>query len=262
METNAKVPVTIAVITKNEEKRLAACLQTVTWADEILILDDESTDRTIPVAETYGARCLRRKMDVEGRHRNYLYGQARNEWVLSLDADEHVTPELADEMTRIVKTNDSGWSGYAIPMKIFLGDRWIRGAGYYPSARLKLFRRDKFRYEESGVHPRVILDGKSGRLTGEILHYSFRDFSHFVSKFNRETDLEAEKWVTDKRRMSFGLAFYKSMDRFFRAYFMKKGYRDGFLGFVMSCFSSWYQLVTYAKYWAIKEKIGSSNETP
>ena len=249
-----KTSLTVAIITKNEEKRLPACLKTVEWADEILILDDDSNDRTIQVAESFGAKCLKRKMDIEGRHRNFLYAQATHEWVLSLDADEHVTPELANKITEIVKQNDSAFSGYSIPMRIFIGDRWIRGAGYYPSARLKLFRKEKFKYEEAKVHPRVFLDGKCGHLKEEIYHYSFKDFSNFLSKFNRETDLEAEKWVLDKRKMSFGLAFYKSTDRFFRAYLTKKGYRDGFLGFILSCFSSWYQLVTYAKYWEIKQK--------
>ncbi len=251
---NEKAPVTIAIITKNEEKRLPACLETASWADEILVLDDESTDQTIMLAERYGAKCLRRKMDVEGRHRNFVYQHAKHEWVLSLDADEHVTPELAQEITKAVTQNSLEFSGYSIPMRIFIGARWIRGAGYYPSARLKLFRRDKFRYEETGVHPRVFLDGKCGRLQAEILHYSFRDFSHFMTKFNRETDLEALKWAEDKRKMSFGLALYKAWDRFFRAYFMKKGYQDGFQGFIFSCFGSWYQLLTYAKYWEIKQR--------
>ncbi len=249
-----KIPITIAVITKNEEKRLPSCLESVWWADEILILDDESTDQTIAIAQSFGARCLKRKMDIEGRHRNFLYANAKNEWVLSLDADEHVTPELAQEISDVVKRNDSEFSGYSIPMRIFIGSHWIRGAGYYPSARLKMFRREKFKYEEAGVHPRVFLDGKCGHLKGELMHYSFRNFSHFFSKFNRETDLEAEKWVQDKRKMSFGLAFFKAVDRFFRAFITKKGYQDGFLGFILSCFSSWYQLVTYAKYWEIKQK--------
>lgn len=250
---NQKVPITIAVITKNEEKRLPGCLKSVEWADEILVLDDESTDRTIEIAESFGARCLKRKMDIEGRHRNYHYANSKNEWVLSLDADEHVTSELASQIADVVQKNDPQFAGYSIPMRIFIGERWIQGAGYYPSARLKLFRKDKFKYEEAGVHPRVFLDGKCGRLNGELMHYSFRNFSHFLSKFNRETDLEAEKWVQDKRKMSFGLALYKSTDRFFRAFVGKKGYKDGFLGFILSCFSSWYQLVTYAKYWEIQQ---------
>ncbi len=253
-----KTQITIAIMAKNEEKRIRPCLDSVAWADEILIVDDESTDQTVKIATSYGARCIPRKLDIEGRHRNFLYAQARNEWVLSLDADEHVTPELAKEITEVIQKNDPKYAGYAIPMKIFIGTRWIKAAGYYPSARLKMFRRDKFKYEEASVHPRVFLDGQCGRLQGELMHYSFRDFSHFIAKFNRETDLEAGKWVQDKRKMSFGRAFYKATDRFFRAYLMKKGYQDGFQGFMMSCFSSWYQLVTYAKYWELKQKSEAS----
>ncbi|PIQ87307.1 MAG: hypothetical protein COV74_01935 [Candidatus Omnitrophica bacterium CG11_big_fil_rev_8_21_14_0_20_45_26] len=248
-----KTPITIAVMAKNEAHRLGACLETVRWADEVVVLDDMSTDQTVEIAKSYGAKCLKRQMDVEGRHRNFLYAQAKHEWVLSLDADEHVTPALADEISAVVKKNDPNFAGYSVPMKIYIGERWIRGAGYYPSARLKLFRRDKFKYEEARVHPRVFLDGKCGHLKGELMHYSFRDLNHFITKFNRETDLEADKWVKDGRRMSLGLALFKATDRFFRAYFTKKGYRDGYLGFLLSCFSSWYQLVTYAKYSEFKQ---------
>jgi len=255
MPTNhTKIPLSVAVITKNEEKRLSACLDAVKWADEILILDDNSSDRTLEIAKRYGAKCFERTMDIEGRHRNFIYAKAKNEWVLSLDADEHVTHALASEIKNIIHENSEAFSAYSMPMRIFIGKRWIKGAGYYPSFRLKLFRRDKFKYEETQVHPRVFLEGKCGRLKGELMHYSFRDFSHFLIKFNRETDLEAEKWFDDKRRMNFGIALFKATDRFFRAYIRKKGYRDGFLGFIMSCFSSWYQLVTYAKLWERKKK--------
>lgn len=249
-----KTPITIAIMAKNEEKRIRPCLESVKWADEVLVLDDESTDATAQIAESYGARVIKRKLDIEGRHRNFLYSHAKNEWVLSLDADEHVTPELAKEITDTLQSAKDQFAGYAIPMKNFIGTRWIKTAGYYPSARLKMYKRDKFKYEESGVHPRAFLDGPCGRLNEHILHYSFRDFSHFITKFNRETDLEAEKWIQDKRKMSFGLALFKATDRFFRAFLTKKGYKDGFLGFILSCFSSWYQLVTYAKYWEMKQK--------
>ena len=140
-------PVSVVVITKNEGARLAECLQSVSWADEIVVLDDESTDNTVEVAKSFGAKVHRRKMDIEGKHRNYAYSLARNEWVLSLDADERVTPELRQEILETLQGKPS-CNGYTIPRKNFVGNVWARYGGMYPSAQLRLFRKGIFRYDE------------------------------------------------------------------------------------------------------------------
>ena len=249
-----KVPISIVIITKNEEKNLSACLESVQWAKEIIVVDGKSADRTAEVAKSSGAKVMVREMDVEGRHRNFAYAQATQEWVLSLDADERVSPELANELKEIVVQNDGGISAYSIPVKTYIGTRWIRSAGYYPARKLRLHRRGKFRYEESGVHPRAFLDGKEQNLNGDIIHYGYRNFSHMIEKMNHQTTLEAEKWVSENRQVSFLKIIYKMCDRFLRNYIGKKGYSDGFMGFFMSIFHALYQLFTYAKYWEIKKQ--------
>lgn len=244
-----KAPVSVVVITKNEEKRLEACLDTCRWAEEIVVLDDMSTDRTKEIAAKYTDKIIERKMDKEGKHRNFGYAQASQPWVLSLDADEHVTPELAKEITAAVTNNTENHTCFAMPMKIFIGSEWISGAGYYPSARAKLFKKGEFRYdEEQGVHPRVYYEGTCGRLNGELMHYSFRNTEDFLRKFNRETTLEAEKWIIDGRKVSFANSFRKMIDRFLKNYFLKGGIKMGFLGFLMCIFHSLYQVIAYAKY--------------
>jgi glycosyltransferase involved in cell wall biosynthesis len=248
-----KAPVSVVVITKNEEKRLGPCLDTCKWAKEIIVLDDESTDRTKEIAARYTDKIIARKMDYEGRHRNFGYDQASQPWVLSLDADEHVTPELAKEIIEVLKENKGNHTCYAIPMKIFIGKEWVRGAGYYPSARSKLFKKGEFKYEDQGkVHPRVFYQGSSGLLKGELMHYSFRDMEDFIKKFNRETTLEAEKWMIDGRKVSFLNCFRKMNDRFFKNFILKKGYQCGFLGYFVSVFHGLYHIVTYAKYRELK----------
>jgi len=129
-------------------QRIRACIESASWADEILVVDDESTDDTVAVAESLGARVLRRRMDIEGRHRNWAYDQAKHEWILSLDADERVTPELACEIAGVIQSG-SGNELYAIPRRNYIGSRWIRHGGWYPSAQLKLFKRSIFRWELS-----------------------------------------------------------------------------------------------------------------
>ena len=253
MPTNHKASVSVVIIAKNEEKRLEDCLKSAAWANEIVVLDDMSTDRTVEIAKRYTDKIFQRAMDIEGRQRNFAYDKATQEWVLSLDADERVTPELAEEITQITTKNDPDFICHAIPIKTFIGTEWIQGAGYYPAAKTRLFRKGKFRYEEARVHPRVIYDGKCGILKGDILHYSSRNLEHWIGKFNRETTLEADKWIKDGRKVSLAKSLRKTVDRFLKNYFLKKGWKHGFSGFLMSVFHGLYQLLSYAKYREMKQ---------
>ena len=250
MPTEEKLSISVVIIAKNEEKRIEDCLRSVSWAKEILVIDDESTDRTAELARSLGAQVIQRAMEIEGRQRNFGFDQAAQPWILSLDADERVTPELAQEIGREISKHaqDSEVVGFAIPIKTFIGSRWIKGAGYYPARKTRLFRKGKFRYEEARVHPRALYEGKILELNGDIFHYSCENLGQFVTKFNRETSLEAEKWILDGRKMGFLKALRKTFDRFLKNYFLKGGWCDGFMGYVMSVFHGLYQLVTYAKY--------------
>ncbi len=258
MLTNGEVPVSVVIIAKNEEKRLPECLESIRWAKEVIVIDDESTDKTAELAQGWGAKVFRRGMDIEGRQRNFGFNHASQPWILSLDADERVTPELAQEIQEAIRARneEKDLVGFAIPIRTFIGKRWIRGAGYYPARKDRLFRKGRFRYEEAGVHPRALYEGKILGLNGDILHYSCQNLAEFVKKFNRETTLEAEKWIKDGRKMSLAKALRKTVDRFLKNYFLKGGWKDGFMGYVMSHFHGYYQLLTYAKYREMKESAG------
>ncbi len=251
--TSKKAPVSVVVLAKNEEKRLEDCLKSASWASEIIVLDDMSTDKTVDIARRYTDKVSQRSMDIEGRQRNHAYSLATQPWVLSLDADERVTPELAEEI-RQATSQTSGPACYAIPIKTFIGREWIRGAGYYPAAKTRLFQKGKFRYEEARVHPRAIYEGSCGILKGDILHYSCENLEQWIGKFNRETTLEAEKWVQDGRKVTPANTLRKTADRFLKNYFLKEGWRYGFQGFLMSVFHGLYQLLTYAKYREMKKR--------
>jgi glycosyltransferase involved in cell wall biosynthesis len=246
-----KIPISVVVITRNEESNIADCLESVKWADEIVVVDDFSTDETVEIARQYTDKIFQRKMDIEGRHRNWAYAQAKNEWVLSLDADERVTDELKNEIIEVIGQG-TDYSAFSVPIRNYIGNYWVRFGGWYPAPKVRLFRKDKFKYEEVGVHPRVFIDGNCGHLKSDIIHYSYRDFGDFLSKLNRQTTLEANKWFEDKRKMSFLRALWRAIDRFFRSYIRKKGYKDGFVGFMFALFAALYQLLSYAKYWELK----------
>jgi len=238
--------ITVVVIAKNEEKNIADCLESVKWADEVIVVDDFSTDQTREIARRYTDNIINRKMDIEGRHRNFAYSKASNEWVLSLDADERVTPELADEISQTLVKPE--YDGYTVPRRNYIGKVWLRHGGWYPAAHLKLFRKSKLKYEETEVHPRVIMNSPCGHLTKDIIHYSFQDIAGYIAKQNGQTTLEAIKIYKSEKGMSLGRALRRIIDRFFRAYIGKGGYRDGFYGFVAAVFGSWYQYTSYIKY--------------
>lgn len=242
-----KAPLSVVIITKNEEANIRECLESVKWAGEIVVVDDSSTDRTVEITQNYTDRIFQKKMDIEGRHRNWAYAQARNSWVLSLDADERVTPQLKEEIIRIIG-NPGEFKGFAIPRRNYIGDYWVKYGGWYPSAQLKLFRKEDFRWEEVEVHPRAFLNGAWGKLESDLIHYSYRDFGDFLNKMNKQTTFEAIKWVKDNRRMGLGRALRRTFDRFMRTFLRKKAYKDGFIGFMLSLFAGLYQILSYAKY--------------
>ncbi|MDD5195940.1 MAG: glycosyltransferase family 2 protein [Candidatus Omnitrophica bacterium] len=259
-----ELPVSVVVITKNEEKRLKDCLESVRgWASEIILVDDESTDKTREIARLYTDKVFVRRMDNEGRHRNWANSQAKCDWVLSLDADERVTGELKEEIAAALKNNYHDYPGFTIPRKNFLGNYWLRWGGLYPAPQLKLFLKDRLLWEEVEVHPRAFMEGDCGRLNNPLLHYTYADFADFLRKLNNQTNLEAKKWldvykINPKKanyKMNFIHALWRAQDRFFRAYLSKKGWRDGFIGFMISFFSALYQMIAYAKYWEMKKKL-------
>ncbi|MFH1790373.1 MAG: glycosyltransferase family 2 protein [Candidatus Omnitrophota bacterium] len=252
-----KLPLTCVVITKNEQDQIEACLKSARACDEIIVLDDESTDATRDIAGRVADRVVMRKMDIEGKHRNFGYSLARNEWVLSLDADERLSPELVSELSGLFKGPISD-AALTIPIRTYIGDYWIKHGGWYPAGKVRMFKKALFRYEEAEVHPRVFIDGSCGHLKGDIIHYSYRDFHDFFASLNNQTTLEAKKWFKEKRKIGFLKMLRKYCDRFLKTYLLKKGYRDGLVGFVVAYGNGLYQLMSYVKYRFMEMEAASS----
>lgn len=253
-----KAPLSVVVITKNEASRVRQCLESVaSWADEIVVVDDRSTDQTVAIAREFTSNVHTRAMDIEGRHRNIAYGLARNEWILSLDADERVTPELREEISALFLRGPD-CNGYTIPRKNFMGSTWVRHGGMYPSAQLRLFKKSEFKYDEQAeVHPQAYMKDPRGALKSDILHYTYRDFTDAIAKLDRQTDLEARKWFREKRKVGIFSTLRKMIDRFWRAYYSKQGHKDGVIGLFLAVNSGMYQFLTYAKYWELKKNSAS-----
>jgi len=242
----------VVILTKNEEACIAECLESVKWADEIIVVDDESTDKTVEIVKKYNCKILFRKMDIEGRHRNWAYAQAKNPWVLSLDADEIVMPELKTAIEQAIVSDE--FVAYDIPLRNYISNHWVKYGGWYPASKVRLFRKDKFKYEEALVHPRAFIDGACGHLQADIIHKGYPDLEHFLASVNRQSTLEAKKWLDTGRKMTFLWASWRAIDRFFRRYFRKKAYKDGMYGFIIAFFDSLYQILSYAKFREMQNK--------
>ena len=251
------IKLSVVVLSKNEERNIEECLKSVDgWAEEIVLVDDLSSDNTVKIASNYTDKILSRRMDVEGRQRNFAYAQAKNLWVLSLDADERVSQELKKEIEDVL-SKETQYNGFTIPRRNFIGDYWVRYGGWYPSPQLKLFRRDKFRYEEVGVHPRAFMDEPCGHLKSDIIHYSYKNIEDFLNKLNNQTTREAQKWFEQNKPMRLGRFIWRTYDRFIRTYFVKKGYKDGYIGFVVAYLAGLYQFFSYLKYREIVRTKGA-----
>ncbi len=243
-----KLPISVVVITKNEEENIAACLKSSSFADEIIVLDDCSSDNTVKITKQFTDKVFQKKMEIEGIHRNYAYSLAKNDWVLSLDADERISEELQKELNELFKKPISD-KAFTIPIKTYLGISWIRYGGWYPAPKVRLFDKRFFKYEEVEVHPRVFIQGSCRHLKKDIIHYSYRNFHDYFESLNNQTTLEAKKWFNEKRKIGFLKMYRKFIDRFLKSYILKQGFRDGLLGFIIAYGSGLYQVLSYVKYW-------------
>ena len=250
-----KYSLSVVTMTKNSADKVKDCLESVKWCDDIVIVDDFSTDNTLRIVKAYTNNIYQHKWKNEGKQRNFAYSKAKNEYILSLDSDERVTPELKEELIKLIEGGFK-FNGYNIPHRNYIGDTWIQHGGWYPNRKLKLFKKSEFRYAEEEYHPPAIMEGERQDLKGEIIHFTYKDFTNMVNKIDHQTTYEAKKWYRDKRKMSLIRALRKASDRSWKAFLLKQGFRDGLLGFILAVFAGFYQILSYAKYWELKQVRG------
>ncbi len=248
----------VVVITKNEEQNIGRCLESVKWADEIILVDTQSTDRTCEIAGKYGARIFSPEWRGYGRAKREGVRLAKGRWILSVDADEEVSPELAEEIKGIMH-NEANRSGFFMARRTnFLG-RWIRHSGWSPDLVLRLFLKAEGNFDEAVVHEKVILNGETGYLRGKLLHYSYPNLEQYLEKFNRYTTLGAEEAFHRGKRSRWWDIVVRPPVAFVKHYISRQGFRDGLEGFVISVMSSVAVLVKYAKLRHMAKKETSRN---
>jgi glycosyltransferase involved in cell wall biosynthesis len=243
----------VTIVAWNEEERLRACLESVTWADEIVLVDGESTDKTVALAREFTDRVWVRPWPGFAAQKNFALEQATGDWVLALDADERVTPELRDRVQQILAADVKGQAGvadgYALPRKNVFWGRWVRHGGLYPDYQLRLFRRRAGRFLADAVHESVRVEGRVERLGEALLHHSYRSLEDFVQRSNRYSTLAAGEWLRRGKRAGLADLIFRPLGRFLSMYIIQRGFLDGWRGLVLAVLYADYVFLRMAKAW-------------
>lgn len=240
-------PVSAVLITRDAERLLAQVLAAVQWCDEILVVDSGSTDRTLEIARASGARVLQHEFQGYGPQKAWAVTQAANDWVLVIDADEIVTPELRGEIEQRLERDGEAYAGYEIPISLVFLGRLMRHGGEYKMRHLRLYDRRKGNYNQNRVHERVELNGPVGRLDEHMLHDSYGSIAAYFDKFNDYTTAGARDLHARGRTAGAATVFLRFPSTFIRQYFLRGHILNGYPGFVWSLFSAMYPVVKYAK---------------
>ncbi len=241
------IPVSAVFIVRDEEVNLPRALESIRWCDDVVVVDSGSTDHTMDVCRRFGARVFQLDFDGFGRQKQYAVGQAKNDWILSLDADEVVTPELAAEIQDLVTAGGITYAGFWIPRSlVFLGSL-LRHGGEYRKPVLRLFNRTKGSFNQARIHESVQVAGPTTTLRGEILHYSYKSIHEYFQKFNRYTSLAADDLHQRGKEASGWKIILRFPFEFVRIYIIRGLLLDGYRGFMWALFSSFYPVVKYMK---------------
>jgi len=247
------------LITKDEEDNIKDCLESVKWADEIVLVDQSSTDKTVEITKRYTDKIyVVESKGICEPDRPFAVSKASYDWVLYVDADERISSSLRDEIAALLKSSDEKKDAYFIPRKTFFLGRWIKGCGWYPSYVIRLFKKGKVFFPAQ-----IFKDGETqadcGYLKEHILHYSYKNIEEYFRKANRYTMLLAETEYKKGLRINLinflFLFVIKPIYWFFKKYFFLKGFMDGIYGFFISYFTAAGIIITYAKVWELQKKL-------
>ncbi len=249
--------ISVCIITFNEEKNISEAIKSVDWADEILVVDSESTDETRQIAESLGAKILVKKWQGFSAQKQFAVDSASHEWILSLDADERILPHLKEEILNLkAQPEESIADGYRISRLSFYMNRFIRHGGWYPDWQLRLFNRQKAKWNDALVHESIQMmrDAKILKLNGDILHYSVESASHHHQMIGeRYAPLAAEQMFQNGRRTSPLKIAFVGFTTFLQTFILKAGFLDGFAGFCIARFAAHHAFLKHLLLWEMQK---------
>jgi len=255
--------ISVVIITYNEEKRLEAALNSVKdIASEIIVVDSYSTDGTLQVAKQFSDHVYKRKWTNYADQKNFANSKASFPWILSLDADERLSPELAEEIQGLLDL-EPDCSAFSMPRQAFYLGKWIRHSGWYPDRKTRLFLKDRTYWEGEYIHESLVVDGEISKLNGSIRHFTYNNIRDHLERINLFSDLGAQKlYAADRKCRWYHLAVLP-FSGFIKSYLLKAGFLDGFAGFIISALHGYSIFTKYAKLgeiWKKGEKIESFSD--
>lgn len=232
------------IICKNEEHNIEACLESVRWCDEIVVVDSGSTDRTVELAKKFTPKVIFHEWPGYVAQKNYALDQATGDWILSLDADERCTPELRDALKREA---ESDAVAFEVKRHVFYLGRWINHGGWYPDWRVRVVRRGRAKWGGTDPHDKLIPDVPAKRIHADIHHYTYQNYSHQLRIINHFSDVVTDGWIKSGKRFSLFMALFHPPIKFLECYVWKLGFLDGWPGFVIAIASAFYVFTKQVK---------------
>lgn len=251
-ETFSRPTVSAIVVCFNEEENIRRCLESVRWCDEIVVVDSFSTDGTVAICRQYTQRVIQRAWAGYRDQKAFAHSQATKDWVLLVDADEQVTPELCNEIQEALEAYGDQYCAFAIPRLVFYLNRWWWRGGWYPDFDVRLFRRERATWGGADPHEKVLVDGKVRRLSHPLHHYSYRNIEDHLQRINRFTSISCRELAREGKRWHLVDALARPAFRFFRSYILKRGFLEGFGGFYVAVTAAVYVFLKYAKLWELE----------
>jgi glycosyltransferase involved in cell wall biosynthesis len=250
----AKPSVSAIVVCYNEEDNIGRCLKSLQWCDEIVVVDSFSIDRTVEICRQFTNIIIQREWAGYGDQKAFAHSKATKDWVLTIDADEEVTPELQNEIREQLAGGAAQYSGFLLTRLVFYLNRWWRRGGWYPDYQVRLFRRDRARWAGTDPHDKIVVDGPVRRLRNPLHHFSYRDIDDHIQRINRYTSISSEELRKQDQPWRLSDALLRPAFRFFRYYFLKRGFMEGFAGFHVAVTAAMYVFLKYAKLWELELK--------
>ena len=255
------IPISVYVLTYNNRGTIEQCLKSLGWAEELVVVDSFSTDGTYEICQRYTDKTYQREWTDHRDQYQYAANQTTHNWIMFVDADEEIPPELVEEIKKGLEERKNDVDGFIAYRRTYYLGRWIRFGGWYPDYEVRLYRRDKGRWE-GGLHAKIVVDGRVDSLKNQYLHYTYRNISDQIQTIDKYSQIAAEDMIESGEKFSLFRLLFHPPFRFIKEYLFKSGFRDGLPGLIIIVSTMFYVFIKYAKLWeltrATKEKDNDS----
>jgi glycosyltransferase involved in cell wall biosynthesis len=243
-----KVPVSVYVLTTNNRRTIEPCLKSLSWAEELVVVDSFSQDGSYEICKQYTNKTFQRSWTGHRDQYQYAADLTTRDWIMFVDADEEIPPELAEEIRAEISRKANDTDGYFVYRRTYYLGRWIRYGGWYPDGEIRLYRRSKGRWE-GGLHAKLVVDGKIGVLKNQYRHYTYGNISDQIQTIDQYSKIAAQDLLESGEGFSLLKLLFHPPFRFMKEYFLKRGFLDGIPGLIIAVSTAYFTFIKYAKFW-------------